>query len=281
MSSFSHLKENGSLQMVDVSSKTVTERKAIAKAEVIFPPEIYPQILSQNIPKGDFLACAKVAGILAAKKTSELIPLCHPLPISHVDISFRFIPENFSLEITSEVTAVAQTGVEMEALTSVSIAALTVYDMCKSLHKGIKIDKIRLVYKKGGKSGDFEEKGGFMEKEKLEFFKNLLLERREQIIKEALETKKELIEGTEPMPDVVDLASRESNLTFELRLRDRERKLLRKIEKALQKIEEGTYGICEICGSEIDEKRLTARPEATLCIDCKRAQERMEKIRGE
>lgn len=278
MSSFSHLKENGSLQMVDISSKTFTERKAIAKAEVVFPSEIYPQILSQDVPKGDFLSCAKIAGILAAKKTSELIPLCHPLPISHVEISFKFIPENFSLEITSEVTTIAQTGVEMEALTAVSIAALTIYDMCKSLHKGIKIDKIRLVYKKGGKSG---EEGGFMEKEKLEFFKNLLLERKEQIIKEALETKKELIEGTEPIPDVVDLASRESNLTFELRLRDRERKLLRKIEKALQKIEEGTYGICEVCGVEIDEKRLIARPEATLCIECKKAQERMEKIRGE
>lgn len=157
MSSFSHLKENGSLQMVNVSSKPFTERKAVAKAEVIFPLEIYSQILSQDLPKGDFLSCAKIAGILAAKKTAELIPLCHPLPISHVEITFKFIPENHSLEITSEVTTVAQTGVEMEALTSVSVAALTVYDMCKSLHKGIRINNIRLVYKTGGKSEKKEE----------------------------------------------------------------------------------------------------------------------------
>lgn len=120
-----------------------------------------------------------------------------------------------------------------------------------------------------------------MEKEKLEFFKQLLLKRREEILKEIMETKRELIERGEPLPDTVDQATRESNLAFELRLRDREQKLLKKIDKALKKIEDGTYGICEICGEEIDEKRLIARPEATLCIECKRAQERMEKIRGE
>jgi len=120
-----------------------------------------------------------------------------------------------------------------------------------------------------------------MEKEKLEFFRQLLLKRKEEILKEVMETKKELTEVGEPLPDALDQATRESNLAFELRLRDREQKLLKKIEKALRKIEDGTYGICEACGAEIDEKRLTARPEATLCIDCKRAQERMEKIRGE
>lgn len=120
-----------------------------------------------------------------------------------------------------------------------------------------------------------------MEKEKLEFFKKLLLKRKEEILKEVLETKKELTERGEPLPDALDQATRESNLAFELRLRDREQKLLKKIEKALKKIENGTYGICEVCGSEIDEKRLMARPEATLCIDCKRAQERIEKIKGE
>uniref|UniRef100_A0A7C4NT44 RNA polymerase-binding protein DksA n=1 Tax=Thermodesulfobacterium geofontis TaxID=1295609 RepID=A0A7C4NT44_9BACT len=120
-----------------------------------------------------------------------------------------------------------------------------------------------------------------MEKEKLEFFKQLLLKRREEILKEVMETKKELTEIGEPLPDALDQATRESNLAFELRLRDREQKLLKKIEKALRKIEEGTYGICEACGTEIDEKRLIARPEATLCIDCKRAQERMERIKGE
>ncbi|MCS7198736.1 MAG: cyclic pyranopterin monophosphate synthase MoaC [Caldimicrobium sp.] len=151
---FTHLRENGSLHMVDVGQKGFTERVARAKAEVVFPEEIFPKIMDKDVPKGDFLACAQVAGILAAKKTSELIPLCHPLPISHIDISFQFIPERSLLEITAEVKTTAQTGVEMEALTAVSISALTIYDMCKSLHKGIKIENIRLVYKRGGKSGE-------------------------------------------------------------------------------------------------------------------------------
>lgn len=154
MTEFSHLKKNGSLHMVDVSNKASTERVAIAKGEVIFPQEIYDKILSQDVPKGDFLACARVAGILAAKKTGELIPLCHPLPLSQVDLSFQFLQEKYALEITAKVKTVAPTGVEMEALTAVSMAALTIYDMCKALHKGIKIENIRLVYKRGGKSGE-------------------------------------------------------------------------------------------------------------------------------
>jgi len=160
MSQFSHLTEKGELHMVDVSEKLDTERVAIAKAEVIFPEEIYPKIISQDVPKGDFLACAKVAGILAAKKTFELIPLCHPLPITKIDIEFKFIPEKFAIEVTGKVKTVAKTGVEMEALIATSIAALTIYDMCKSLHKGIKITDIRLIYKSGGKSGELilEEK---------------------------------------------------------------------------------------------------------------------------
>ncbi len=154
MAEFTHLKADGSLHMVDVSPKGFTERKAVAKANIVFPPEIYPKVLAQDLPKGDFLACARVAGILAAKKTSELIPLCHPLPISHVQIDFKFLPESYALEITAEVKTVAQTGVEMEALTAVAVSALTVYDMCKALHKGIRIENIRLVYKSGGKSGE-------------------------------------------------------------------------------------------------------------------------------
>jgi cyclic pyranopterin phosphate synthase len=154
LAEFTHLKSDGSLHMVDVSAKGSTERKAIAKANIVFPPEIYPKVLAQDLPKGDFLACARVAGILAAKKTSELIPLCHPLPISQVQIDFKFLPENYALEITAEVKTVAQTGVEMEALTAVTLSALTVYDMCKVLHKGIRIENIRLVYKSGGKSGE-------------------------------------------------------------------------------------------------------------------------------
>jgi cyclic pyranopterin phosphate synthase len=154
LAEFTHLKADGSLHMVDVSAKGSTERKAIAKANIVFPPEIYPKVLAQDLPKGDFLACARVAGILAAKKTSELIPLCHPLPISQVQIDFKFLPGSYALEITAEVKTVAQTGVEMEALTAVTVSALTVYDMCKALHKGIRIENIRLVYKSGGKSGE-------------------------------------------------------------------------------------------------------------------------------
>jgi len=154
MSSFSHFTEKGKIYMVDINQKAFTKREAIAKAEVIFPEEIYSKIISQHIPKGDFLTCAKVAGILAAKKTSELIPLCHPLLISKIDIDFNFFPERFAIEVTGKVKTVAQTGVEMEALTAVSVAALTIYDMCKALHKGIKITNIRLIYKRGGKSGE-------------------------------------------------------------------------------------------------------------------------------
>jgi len=154
MPDFTHLKEDGTLHMVDVSQKADTERVAIAKAEVVFPEEIYPRILSQDVPKGDFLSCARVAGILAAKKTSELIPLCHPLPISQVEINFQFLPERFALEIEAKVKTFAKTGVEMEALTAAALSALTIYDMCKALHKGIKIQNLRLVYKSGGKSGE-------------------------------------------------------------------------------------------------------------------------------
>ncbi len=150
---FTHLDEKGNLRMVDVGDKPVTKRVALAKGEVVFPEDVYPLVAEMKVPKGDFLACAKVAGIMAAKRTWELIPLCHPLPISKVDIEFKFLPEKRALEIQAEVKTSAQTGVEMEALTAVSVAALTVYDMCKALSKAIKIQNIRLVKKEGGKSG--------------------------------------------------------------------------------------------------------------------------------
>ncbi len=120
-----------------------------------------------------------------------------------------------------------------------------------------------------------------MDPKKLEYFKNLLLEKKRQLIQEADRTFHQLESGGEHLSDLTDIASMESDLGFELRIRDRERKLIRKIDKALQKIEEGSYGICEACGEEIEEKRLLARPEATLCIRCKREQEQMEKLRGE
>ena len=153
MKEFTHLDEKGKLKMVDVGEKPVTQRLAVAKGEVIFPEDVYPLVKNMEVPKGDFLCCAKVAGILSAKKTWELIPLCHPLPISKVDVDFKFIPERYAIEITAQVKTNAQTGVEMEALTAVSISALTIYDMCKSLSKNIKITNIRLVRKEGGKSG--------------------------------------------------------------------------------------------------------------------------------
>ncbi len=120
-----------------------------------------------------------------------------------------------------------------------------------------------------------------MDPKKLEYFKNLLLEKKNRLIAEADRTFHALEGGTEHLADPTDIATQESDLGFELRLRDRERKLLKKIDKALKKIEEGSYGICEACGEEIEEKRLEARPEATLCIRCKREQEKMEKLRGE
>ncbi len=150
---FSHLDEKGNLKMVDISEKKDTFRVAVAKGEVVFPEEVYEKVVKGDVPKGNFLTCAQVAGIMAAKRTWELIPLCHPLPITKIDLSFKFLPEKKAIEIRSEVKTTAKTGVEMEALVAVSVAALTIYDMCKALHKGIKITNIRLVYKEGGKSG--------------------------------------------------------------------------------------------------------------------------------
>jgi len=154
MDGFSHFDEKGNLSMVDVSAKSLSERIAIAKVEVIFPKSVYEKVKALDLPKGDFVSCAKVAGILGAKKTWELIPLCHPLQISKVDISLEFLDERCSVEVKCLVKCTDKTGVEMEALTGASIAALTIYDMCKALSKEIKITNLRLVYKKGGKSGE-------------------------------------------------------------------------------------------------------------------------------
>jgi cyclic pyranopterin phosphate synthase len=137
--------------MVDVSSKTATRREAEASAYVILKPAVL-KALPKN-PKGDPLEVARLAGIMAAKKTADLIPMCHPLPLAHVDVSLRLC-EN-GVAITSKVTTTAVTGVEMEALVAASVAALTVYDMCKALDKGIEIRQIVLNRKSGGKSGDY------------------------------------------------------------------------------------------------------------------------------
>ncbi|HUK25831.1 MAG TPA: cyclic pyranopterin monophosphate synthase MoaC [Terriglobales bacterium] len=151
----SHYDSAGRARMVDVSSKRTTRRTAEASAFVAIKPAVV-KALPQN-PKGDPLEVARLAGIMAAKRTAELIPMCHPLPLAHVDVSLRLC-EN-GVAINSQVTTTAVTGVEMEALVAVSVAALTVYDMCKALDKGIAIREIALDRKSGGKSGDYLRAG--------------------------------------------------------------------------------------------------------------------------
>jgi len=150
---FTHLNAAGEANMVDVSAKDETRRIAIAGALVRMRPETLRSILEHGMAKGDVLAVARVAGIQAAKRCSDLIPLCHPLALSRVEI--RFAAGDDRLEIEAEVTVTGRTGVEMEALTAVSIAALTVYDMCKAVDRGMVIEETRLLKKSGGKSGDW------------------------------------------------------------------------------------------------------------------------------
>ncbi len=151
----SHYDSAGKVRMVDVSAKAATARTAGASAFVAMSPQVL-QALPRN-PKGDPLEVARLAGIMAAKRTAELIPLCHPLPLSHIDVQVRLC-EN-GVAISSQVTTNAETGVEMEALVAASIAALTVYDMCKALDKGIEIRQVVLQHKSGGKSGDYRRPG--------------------------------------------------------------------------------------------------------------------------
>ena len=150
----SHYDGSGRAGMVDVSAKTPSKREARASALVVLKPAVL-KALPKN-PKGDPLEVARLAGIMAAKRTSDLIPMCHPLPLSHIDVRMRLC-EN-GVAITSKVTTTAVTGVEMEALVAASVAALTVYDMCKALDKGIEIRHIMLERKSGGKSGDFRRR---------------------------------------------------------------------------------------------------------------------------
>ena len=151
----SHYDGSGRASMVDVSAKTATRREAEASAYVVLKPAVL-KALPKN-PKGDPLEVARLAGIMAAKKTADLIPMCHPLPLTHVDVNMRLC-EN-GVAITSKVTTTAVTGVEMEALMAASVAALTVYDMCKALDRGIEIRQIVLNRKSGGKSGDYIRPG--------------------------------------------------------------------------------------------------------------------------
>jgi cyclic pyranopterin phosphate synthase len=152
---FTHLDEKGRARMVDVGAKEVTTRVAVAEAYVRLSPGTYGMLAGKTLPKGDAFACARVAGILAAKKTSDLIPLCHPLGLDAVEITFDLDDAAHCVRVQAEARLCAKTGVEMEALMAASVAALTLYDMCKAVQKDIVIDRVRLLYKAGGKSGEF------------------------------------------------------------------------------------------------------------------------------
>ncbi len=153
-----HFGEQGRARMVDVSEKKETLREAVAKARVFMKAETLALIKEGKVKKGDVLAVAQIAGIMAAKKTWDLIPMCHPLPITRIDMNFYIDDQKNSIEIEAIVRTKAATGVEMEALTAVSVAGLTIYDMCKAVDRGITITDIRLIKKSGGKSGEFVRK---------------------------------------------------------------------------------------------------------------------------
>lgn len=155
MKELTHFNSQGRARMVDVTEKAVTCRTAAARGEVHMSRETFEKIKEGSIQKGDVLAVAQVAGIQAAKHTWELIPMCHPLPLTGIDLSFALLEDPCRVEITAQVTCSGVTGVEMEALTAVSTAALTVYDMCKAVQKDMRIEHIRLLSKSGGKGGDY------------------------------------------------------------------------------------------------------------------------------
>ncbi len=152
---FSHLKKN-KVSMVDISKKKLTSRTARAFCKINFSEKTFKKIIANNSPKGEIFNTARSAGISAAKKTPELIPLCHNLPISYIDIDFKIDKKSLSIEILSEVKTQFSTGVEMEALTACSVAGLVIYDMCKSLDKKLIMTELKLLFKKGGKSGTFK-----------------------------------------------------------------------------------------------------------------------------
>jgi len=158
MPELSHVDSQGKAKMVDVSSKNDTLRHAKAQGYVFLNETAFNAVRDNKIKKGDVLSVAKIAGIQAAKKTNELIPLCHNIFISHIDLSFELIENENAIVINSEVSSEAKTGVEMEAMTAVAVASLTVYDMCKALDRSIKISDIVLTYKTGGKSGTYVRK---------------------------------------------------------------------------------------------------------------------------
>ncbi len=155
MTKLSHLDEKGAARMVDVSDKAETLREAVAESVIVMTPEAYGAVVSGSGPKGDVFAAARIAGIMAAKKTAELIPLCHPLALAKAGVEFEAIPARNAIKILASAKTSGPTGVEMEALTAATIAALTVYDMIKAVDKAAVIESVRLISKSGGKSGEF------------------------------------------------------------------------------------------------------------------------------
>ena len=155
MNQLTHLDQSGHAHMVDITAKSETERRAVAACRVTMQPETLALIASAAAPKGDVLAAARIAGIMAAKRTADLIPLCHPIPLAQVAIGLE--PAENAVEIRATVTSVGRTGVEMEALTAASVTALTIYDMCKATDRGMRIDALRVVEKSGGRSGAFTQ----------------------------------------------------------------------------------------------------------------------------
>ncbi len=158
MSGFTHFDEQGQARMVDVSDKAESERVATAAGSVLMAKATLERIMAGGVKKGDVLAVARLAGIMGAKRTPDLIPLCHPLALSSVSVDLRCDPERNAVDITATCKLKGRTGVEMEALTAVAVAALTVYDMCKAVDRAMRIADIRLVHKSGGKSGTYEAK---------------------------------------------------------------------------------------------------------------------------
>ncbi len=156
MSRLTHLDKDGKAAMVDVSAKDVTARSATARGTVLMQAETLALIMEAGVKKGDVLSVAQLAGIMGAKKTAELIPLCHPLPLDSVEVTLTCVLERNAVDITATAKTQGRTGVEMEAMTAVSVAALTVYDMCKAVDRGIRLTDVRLVEKSGGKSGHFK-----------------------------------------------------------------------------------------------------------------------------
>ena len=150
-----HLDDRGRAVMVNVGSKTDSERVAVARGSVLMQPQTLKLIVEGNVKKGDVLTVAEIAGVMAAKRTSDLIPLCHPLPVNHVEVACTPNQNSNSVDIEAKVFYTGRTGVEMEALVAVSIAGLTIYDMAKAVDRGMRLSEVRLISKTGGKSGDF------------------------------------------------------------------------------------------------------------------------------